>query len=289
MDVTMQVDFLPARGSVGVNKMVENFGGTAGNFAMVAQRLGVPFDLYSAISSRTHSAYISFLSGIGVDLSHLVVDREDLGPIGYAVTTGKDQIYYFYQGPMEHPLYEKLNLRSLDYSFVHFGTGLPSDFIKLSKLAPNSRIVFDPGQEISYRYRKEDLDPMLRMSYIAILNEVEEEKAASLMGIETPGLQGLCTHLIVTRGSAGSSYYHGGERRDFGALKVENPYDTIGAGDAFRAGMYLALEQGMSMEDSIVMGTIVSSEAIKKPFKDYSGNRGDVMEIFEKERDNIIL
>ncbi len=288
MDVTIRVDRLPTIGTVGVNKMEQNFGGTAGNFAMVAAKLGYPFHLFSAVSLKTHSDYIAFLEKIGADTSHLVLDMEDMGPIGYAVTTGEEQIFYFYQGPMGHPIHDRLNIKSLDYRYVHFGTGLPEDYMKFSKMTQNSRIVFDPGQEISYRYNAENLEPLLETAYLTILNNSEYEKAASILGVSGEDFLESYKNLIVTEGKKGSTFYSNGKFKSFPALVVEKPYDTIGAGDAFRAGFYYGLYLGKDIDDSIIMGSITSSQALKKPFRDFSLNGAQIQELYDKHRENLL-
>ncbi len=287
IDVTMRVDRLPTSGTVGVNRMEQNYGGTAGNFAMVGARLGLPFHLYSAVALKTHSQYLKFLEEIGADTSHLLVDKDDMGPIGYAVTTGQEQIFYFYQGPMESSLYDRMKLKSLDYQYVHFGTGLPEDFMKFSKLAGNSRIVFDPGQEIAYRYDAKNLEPLLEMAHLTILNQSEFEKALEILSINADELRERCSNLIVTRGAEGSVLYRGGEILTYPSLPVENPYDTIGAGDSFRAGLYFGLKQGKPMEESMILGTVTSSEAIRNPMKDFSLNGDQILEIYEMNRDRL--
>ena len=288
MDVTLRVDRLPTVGTVGVNKMEQNFGGTAGNFALVAARLGYPFHLFSAVSLKTHSDYIEFLKEIKADTTHLVIDSEDMGPIGYAVTTGEEQIFYFYQGPMGHSLYDRFNVKSLKYEYVHFGTGLPEDYIKLSRLANSSRIVFDPGQEISYRYDAENLEPLLKIAYLTILNKSESEKAAAILGISAENLVDRCNRLIVTEGKKGSKLYSNGKVQSFPALVEENPYDTIGAGDAFRAGFYYGLNLSKNIEDSIIMGTITSSHALKKPFREFDLDGGQIQDLYEKNRESLL-
>ncbi len=288
IDVTMRVDRLPTSGTVGVNRMEQNFGGTAGNLAMVGARLGLPFHLYSAVSLKTHSQYLKFLEEINADTSHLVVDKEDMGPIGYAVTTGQEQIFYFYQGPMESSLYDKVKPKSLDYQYVHFGTGLPADFMKFSKLAGNSKIVFDPGQEIAYRYNADNLQPLIEMSYLTILNQSEYEKAASILSLSEDELRNKCRNLIVTRGIDGSALYRNGETLVFPSLPVHNPYDTIGAGDAYRAGLYFGLKLGKSLEESMIIGTVTSSEALKKPLKDFSLDGDQILMIYDENRGNLI-
>lgn len=289
MDVTIRVDKLPTHGTVGVNDMEDNFGGTAGNFAMVAASLSVPFDLYSAVSRKTHADYLSFLSRKGVDLSHLIIDEEKMGPIGYAVTTAEDQIYYFYQGPMEDSIYERMQPGTLKYRYVHFGTGLPADHLRFAEHAKNSRIVFDPGQEISYRYNREQLSELLDLAHIVIFNKDEEEIASSILGINKSDLTSRCRNLIVTNGKDGSEYRSEGRVIRFGALHLGTPYGTIGAGDTFRAGMYFALHRGMTIEDAMVMGSITAGHAIMKPIRDFSLSSEQLMDLFEKYGDQIPL
>lgn len=289
MDVTMHVNFLPTHGSVGINNMEDNYGGTAGNFAMVASSIGVPFDLFSSVSRRTHADYLSFLAGKGIDLSHVYIDEEKMGPIGYAVTTAEDQIYYFYQGPMEDSLYDKVKQTTLDYRYIHFATGLPSDYLRFAEHGINSRIVFDPGQELAYRYDRDQLSKFLDMAHLTILNESEEELAASMLGIDASGLSARCRNLIVTRGKEGSEYMSDGETLRFGALNLGTPHSTIGAGDTFRAGLYFALYKGMAMEDAIIMGTITAGLAIQKPIRDFSADQEKLMALYNEYRDTIIL
>lgn len=287
IDITMRVDRLPTSGSVGVNSMVQNFGGTAGNFAMIAARLDYPFHLYSAVGGKSHSQYITFLDSIGVDTSHLVILQEDMGPIGYAVTTGEEQIFYFYQGPMENSLYDKIKPSKLKYEYVHFGTGLPADFIKFSKITGDSKIVFDPGQEISYRYDAESLSPLLDLAYLTILNKSEFDTACRLLDITSDDLIKRCRNLIITKGKEGSELYEDGKSTHFFALHVENPYDTIGAGDSFRAGLYLGLWNGFDLKESVMVATVTSSEAIMKPFSEFGGNSVSVMDLYKKNRDRL--
>ncbi len=282
IDVTMNVDFFPAKGSVAINKLKESFGGTAGNLAMIGARLGFPFHLFSAVSGKSHDKYIKFLSEIGADTSHLFVDSEDLGPIGYAASNGEDQIYYFYQGPMNGPLESRISLDPEGYQYVHFGTGLPNDYISISRKCTGSRIVFDPGQEINYRYDSETLGKMLQLSYLTILNESESAKAEDILGIGNGELYHHCRELIVTRGDKGSTYFHDRKSQHFPAKEVKNPYETIGAGDAFRAGMYFALWRNLGMEKAIELGSIVSAEAISGPFQDFRKTGDQMLKILSQ-------
>jgi 6-phosphofructokinase 1/ribokinase len=282
IDVTMNIDFFPTKGSVAVNSLRENYGGTAGNIALIGAKLGLPFHLFSAVGLKSHERYINFLKKIGADTSHLYVDPEDMGPIGYAASDGQDQIYYFFQGPMNKPLEGRITLDQEGYEWVHFGTGLPDDYLSMSRQFEGSKIVFDPGQEINYRYNKENLGKMLEISDLAILNEGESAKAEELLGISSGKLPAYCKNLIITRGARGSTYLHEGDSYDFPATLVEKPYDTIGAGDAFRAGFYFALWKDSSIEAAIKIGSLVSAEAIKRPFMDFDKTGEQILKQFSQ-------
>ena len=67
IDVVLVTPDLHRQGSSEVTAVREEFGGTAGNFAIVASRIGVSFDLYGAISRSTHARYIEFLKSLGID------------------------------------------------------------------------------------------------------------------------------------------------------------------------------------------------------------------------------
>ncbi|MCL6091093.1 MAG: carbohydrate kinase family protein, partial [Candidatus Thermoplasmatota archaeon] len=289
IDVTMRVKQLPRSGSADIINFGENFGGTAGNFAIIASRLGVPFSLYSAVSKKTHDKYLEYLSQIGVDTSHIIVDNEDYGPVCYAVTTGKEQIYYIYQGPMGKPFSIGITSNGMDYEYIHLGTGPPDYFLEIGKKNASSKIVFDPGQELNYRYSPAQLGEFLKISYTTILNENEEQKASQLLGIKVSDLPDLCKNLIITRGSEGVDLYMEGNKRSFRTLKVDNPYDTLGAGDSFRAGLYLGLSMKMGLDEGIKLGIVVAAEAIKNPLISFKLGYTEIMAIYGAEREKLVI
>ena len=289
IDVTMRVRQLPRSGSADIINFGENFGGTAGNFAIIASRLGVPFSLYSAVSLKTHDKYLEYLSKIGVDTSHIVIDSEDYGPVCYAVTSGKDQIYYIYQGPMGKPFSSGITSSGMDYEYIHLGTGPPDDFLEVGRKNASSKIVFDPGQELNYRYSPDQLGEFLKISFITMFNENEEQKASQLLGINASDLPDLCKNLIITRGSEGVDLYMDGDKRSFRSLKVENPYDTLGAGDSFRAGLYLGLSRKMGLDEGIRLGIVVAAEAIKNPLTSFKLGYPEIMAIYRAEREKLVI
>ena len=286
IDMVLKVNRIPTEGSINVSQVSEVYGGTAGNFSMVAASLGIEFDLYSAVSERTHSAYLDFLKSKGVNISRILIDKEDRGPVCYAASTGNDQVYYIYQGPMNRP-FLKGNINSdTHYSYLHLGTGDPEELKYAIEYGSYDRAVFDPGQELSYRYSRDNLMSFSKVADIAILNDVEIRQVEKISGGISP--HSLFPNLIATHGSRGSTVYAGSESREINALRAPEIYDTVGAGDAFRAGLYLGLQKGFSLEESSAVGSVVSSMAIRKPLTEFSFSSDQIINAFRENRHKLM-
>lgn len=289
IDVSIRVPVIPRVGSVNATSVSENFGGTAGNFAMVSRKLGLDFDLYSAVSLRTHSEYLDYLSSIGIDLQHVDRLEESYGPVCYISSDGNDQVAYVYQGPMDHWSPATSFPSRSEYDWVHFSTGPPEEYSKLFELIEKSKVAFDPGQEIHYRYVRETALRFIERANMFVGNEAEYDKLKTLSGKTDDEIHSLIDTIIITKGQKGVTAYDGGETYNFSVLPAERVYDTIGAGDSFRSGLYLGLSNRYSLCDSIVMGIIVSSKAIESPITDFNLNHSEVERLFRENRDRIVL
>lgn len=273
MDIVLRTDHIPTSGSTSVTDIEENFGGTAGNFAMVAARLGYPFRVYSSVSLSTHREYLDFLHKIGVDTSGVYLTDSDRGPVCYTVSDSGEQIYFVYQGPMASPYLHKV-IGNIHHEYLHLGTGLPEDLRWAAENVPHKNLVFDPGQEIAYRYNKSDLEYFMSKAKLCILNENENRIASRILG-KSP--ENICSSLIVTMGVRGSVLYEGGQTHSVPPRKSVRVYDTIGAGDAFRAGLYLGLYKRFSLLESMRVGSVVASLAIQGPLRDFSYSQEQVL------------
>jgi len=84
----------------------------------------------------------------------------------------------------------------------------------------------------------------------------DEELAAALLALGTE-------HVIITRGAQGVLWASKHAFKKIPALKV-NPIDTVGAGDAFNAGLAVGLSENESVPHSIALGITAASLSTEK-------------------------
>lgn len=289
IDVSIRVPTLPRVGSVNATGVTENFGGTAGNFSIIARKLGLDFDLYSSVSPKTHTEYLDYLKSLGQDVSHVDVVGESYGPVCYITSDGNDQVAYMYQGPMDFWNPAETFPENPGYRWVHFSTGLPLEYSRLFDRIKGSKVAFDPGQEIHYRYNREMSLKFIDRADVFIGNEAEFAKLQELSGKTADQILSLIGTVIITRGQKGVSVFSEGETYNYNIMPAKRVYDTIGAGDSFRAGFYYGIWKDMGISDSVVMGIIASSRAIELPITQFDLDGKSLQDLFKLNRSSIVI
>ena len=258
VDVVMSVDQLTDDITNRVSSVDEQFGGTAGNFAIVASKLDYPFRIYSTVSRKSHAAYIQFLKDLGISLEGITINENGFGPICYAVNDGKKQKYYMAEGPMTGIRY---NLQDEHYRYLHMSTGDPDTNMDLLDRSIHDRAVFDPSQEIFYKYGKEQIQKFVKKSDIIIGNrdEINFMRDKGEISLEQEISTGKI--FIETRGHSGT-FLHGKKESLIPSINATGKVNTLGAGDSFRAGLYFGLFRNMDLEHSIACGNVVAYKAV---------------------------
>jgi len=287
IDVQMSVKRLPQYGeSVDVKALSENFAGTAGNFAFIANSLGLSFDLYSAISKNTHSKFIEILKDRNINIDNIKIFNNDMGPICYLPSDGSEQIAYMYQGPIEK--WEPSKYFEYDnYEYLHIGTGPVNEYMKIVNKNKKSKVVFDPGQEIWYMYNKENAMEMIDKSYMIIMNNNEFNYLLKITDETRGDLLKRVKYIIVTTGSEGTILYSNNCEKKFKSIHTDKIYDTIGAGDSFRAGLYSGIFNNYSIDDSIIMGNITASYAIRNKIIEFNMKYNELLDKFNEFKNKI--
>ena len=153
IDVSMSVSSLPTPGEArGVDVLREKFAGTAGNFAYVANSLGLDFDLYSIVGLTSHAKYLENLKEVGISIEHVDIDAGEIGPICYIPSDGKEQIAYMFQGPMNNWEASK-KFEYENYLYLNIGTGPVKEYQRILSQENTNKIMKDYRLTVKKYYK----------------------------------------------------------------------------------------------------------------------------------------
>ena len=238
-------------------------GGNGANTAFALGRLGAPVRLFSAIGNDTLGDLMAaWLGRAGVDLS-LLRRRDDAATSTSTVITDAawHQIAFHHAGAYatttfaDLPAGWDLALGALLITSIPLLSGLRGDgyaMLLRAARAQGAITVMDIGPAIGQVATLAELQPLLpRVDYL-LGNEHEFATfgAATLDQAVAASLAGGVGHVIVKRGRIGASIYTTAGMTDIPALRVA-VRQTVGAGDAFDAGLLWALSHGLGVGDAV--------------------------------------
>lgn len=267
IDITISVENIATKGSAAATGLRRQFGGTLGNFSMVASSLGLDFSPYSAVSQNSHSEFLKLLGERGLDTSTITVENSGDGPVCYIISDRREQNAYMFQGPMDTWRPEK-TFDGRNYEYLHFSSGPPESYLSISSHSKSKR-VFDPSQELFYKYSDGQVKQFLQYADIIMGNRQEVETILRI-GCTTLDSSENGFDIIMTDGQNGTIAVIGGTVHRIRGVRAEKIADTIGAGDAFRAGFYSALNHGKDMVEAVAAGNITASIAISRPIVEFN-------------------
>jgi len=245
------------------------FGGTAGNLARAAARLGVKVSLASFVGADFPPDYRQALEKEGVDTADLRTIRSANTPTVWVFSDTKgNQMAVVDQGPMKEIGRLPLLRHSVqDVELVHLGTGRPEYYLRVAKLATDLRktIAFDPSQEIHYVYTPRLFRELLRRSTYFFGNEAEIVHAKRFARVtSTEGLLRSTEVVVATLGSRGSIICSRDGRIRIPRVRPRKVADVTGAGDAYRAGFYAGLARGLDLRRCGILASAVASFVVEK-------------------------
>jgi sugar/nucleoside kinase (ribokinase family) len=262
-----------ANTTVEVTDSETRYGGTAGNIAAVAARLGTRVKLASFIGHDFPDAYRKHLQGLGVDTTELILKNDYSTPTFWGFTDPEGNVLGIIdQGPMRDILnFELLTDCLEDAHAVHFCTGRPAYYQRIAEHAKrkNVPILLDPGQELRALYEPEHLEDLLEAASYYVVNHHEMEETLEKFGYGAP--HQLFDHeldaIIETRSADGTRLYTEDQTVEVPAVRVpaEKVIDPIGAGDAFRGGFHAARENGKDLIEAVCWGNAAAALVIQQP------------------------
>lgn len=257
--------------TVEVTESETRYGGTAGNIAAVAGKLGAKVKLAGFVGNDFPDAYREHLQGLGVDTTELVKKTDYATPTFWGFSDPEGGVLgVIDQGPMRDILKFELLTQCLDGAdTVHFCTGRPAYYERVATEAKKQDIpiVLDPGQELRSLYTPEHLENLLEAASLYFVNEHEMQE--TLEKFRYGAAEQLFDHnldaIIETRGSQGTRIYTEDEQLDVGTVDVppERIVDPIGAGDAFRGGFHAARQNGKDLPTAVRWGSATAALAIQ--------------------------
>ncbi len=255
--------------SVGVVDRQRYFGGTAGNLARAAARLGVRTSLAAFVGADFPLDYRRALTADGVDLRDLRTVRGHGTPQAWVFSDGRGhQMTIIDQGPWN--LGDRLPVLRhsvRDVEVVHLGTGRPAYYGKVAALAEelDKPMDFDPAQEIRYLYDRRSFGALFRKARYFFGNE--HEVAQAMRYLRANSVRELvrgAEAVVMTRGAKGSVIVTRAGKIPVPPVRPRRVVEITGAGDAYRAGFYAGLASGYDLRRCGILGSAVASFVVEE-------------------------
>ena len=257
------------------DSFLETGGGKGANQAFATARLGAQTHMIGAVGADSFGErLIGDLKGVGVDTSG-IVSIPDMHTGVALILLDADKQNYIVQIPGAN---HSAGLGDISYSLDVLRN---SDVLMLQRevsqevsllLAEEARkndvkVIWDPAP--APQSRDETLLELMKLADVVTPNETEAE---ALTGIEVTDFSSaeqaakeistLGPHaVIITMGGQGGLVFTKDEMFTFDPLSVD-VVDTVAAGDAFAAGLAVALGEGRPLTESVQFGRVSGGLAV---------------------------
>lgn len=247
-------------------------GGSVANSVRALARLGVPTGFIGKVGNDEFGGfYRESLVKRGID-NHLIVSSTlPSGVCSAFISPDGERTFADYMGASLALVADDLQpsvLQPYQYLFLEGYLVQNHDLIaRAATLAKQLglKIVMDMA---SYNIVKSDYQfftSLVKQNVDIIF--ANEEEARAFTGLEPEKaldeLARYCGIVVVKEGAQGSYIRRGTEKVHVEAVPVSRVVDTTGAGDSFAAGFLYGLVSGLSLKQSGMIGSVLSSECIQ--------------------------
>lgn len=245
-----------------VNKFAKRRGGTAGNVSYNLGLLHTKHILFSA-AGQDFEEYGKFFHKLGIDTTHILIDKKEYTSTGFAVTDKSDnQIWGYFYGASGRIQEMKLNKVAKKGDLVLIGPSGASGSMSMVRQCIELGLpyMFDPGFILT-QVNNTDLKLGVQHARYIIGNDYE----INIIKDRVPDFYNLVKNntIITTFGDKGSMIEQNGEKLSITSVKVKNVIDPTGAGDAWRSGFLAGLSRGFDLKTSGQMGSVTSAYAVE--------------------------
>ncbi|MDP2028568.1 MAG: carbohydrate kinase family protein [Thiobacillus sp.] len=246
-----------------VPEMRREFGGCAGNIAYNLKLLGGEPVIMATVGDD-FGAYASRLDGLGISRESIRQLPGSFTAQAFITTDLADnQITAFHPGAMN---YSHQNDAS---KAAEIGLGIVSPDGREGMLnhcrqfhAAGIPFVFDPGQGMPL-FSGAELLEMVDLADYVTLNDYEAELLLARTELSVEALASKVKCLVITRGEAGARLYVDGQVMEIPVVQATQVLDPTGCGDAFRAGLLYGIAQGLDLETSGQLASVMGAIKIE--------------------------
>lgn len=250
--------------SFAIEKIKENFGGTAGNISYTLALLHEQPIIFST-AGHDFTVYQNWLKKCGIDISKIKIINKEATAVANIITDQADnQLAAFYQGAMNHPC--RINPGAIDSNAIAIiAPGCIDDMISLPKLYAQKNIpfIFDPGQQIPL-LSAENLRNSIKKAKVFISNDYELSLVGKKTGWSENKILKNVEILVTTLGSQGSLIKTEKTTHQIQPAKPKNTSDPTGAGDAYRAGFIKGLIENWPLKTVGQFAGVVACYTVEK-------------------------
>ena len=240
-------------------RMRREYGGCAGNIAYNFKLLGgepVPIGMVG----DDFTPYFDHCRSLGIDASCLVRAKNSYTAQCFIVTDlHNNQLAGFHPGAMGL----SAQIAVAQAGPVACGLVGPDakDAMQLhtqQMAAAGMPFILDPGQN-TVLFSGPELLELIDQAPVLVCNDYEAELVADKTGLTLEQLAQRVDTLIVTRGAEGSWLHQRGERHAVAPVLATEVKDPTGCGDAYRAGLLLALARGVPLRHGAQLGSVLGA------------------------------
>lgn len=248
-----------------VEKLVKQFGGTAGNIAYTLKLLGLEPLILSA-AGNDFSQYKDFLKSHQIRTDYISVIPHITCGIYFVVTDKQDnQIGSFYAGAMTHN--RKLALKSVKdkAELIIIASNNPDAMQKYVREALSLKIpyMYDPAFQID-NLSATELTRGISGAKILIGNDYEIELITQKLKITHQQLLAMSQIVVTTLGVQGSLIETNSAKFKIRPARPRSTSDPTGAGDAYRAGFLAGYLRGFDLTTCGQMGSLAAVYTVEK-------------------------
>jgi len=266
-----------------VPELRKEFGGTAGNIAYNLKLLNED-PVIMATVGNDFSNYFEWLSQNTINISHIKEIKSLYTAQAYITTDLSDnQITAFHPGAMVESHQNKIkDAKNICLAIIapDGKEGMMNHAAECKAL--NIPFMFDPGQGLPMFNREELLKFIDDATYIAV-NDYEATLLSEKTSLSTEEISKKVEALIVTLGAKGSMIYADNKTYKIDPVKVEDPIDPTGCGDAYRAGLLYGIAKKWDWQSIGRLASVMGAIKIQSQGgQNHSPSRDDIETLYTK-------